>query len=299
MRTALDREARGAIEDFAPDWVLVSCGFDAHRDDPLSNLELSAGDYAELARIGSATSRRPAGSPSSSKAATTWPHSRHRSRRRWRRCGQRNRCGPADVRGPWATRARGRPVRAHARHRPRRALGTALTGAPTGGRGGSRGVRDPMHEHRARRVRHAVLADRAKHHPDELPMTPAADDEQVGVLRGVHQRWCWMPVDHLGIHRNPRVRVRTLPAAVSSVRRTSASGSNSSGTGTAQPKLVGHSHVITISRTQSVRSAWRAAHARAPRDASDPSIPTTILPVPAGERVPCRAEHIRGRVGPR
>jgi acetoin utilization deacetylase AcuC-like enzyme len=51
VRAALDREARGPIEDFAPDWVLVSCGFDAHHADPLSNLELSSGDYAELARL--------------------------------------------------------------------------------------------------------------------------------------------------------------------------------------------------------------------------------------------------------
>jgi len=33
----------------APDWVLVSCGFDAHRADPLTGLGLSAGDYAVLA----------------------------------------------------------------------------------------------------------------------------------------------------------------------------------------------------------------------------------------------------------
>ena len=39
------------MEAFAPDWVLVSCGFDAHRDDPLSDLQLSSGDFAELARI--------------------------------------------------------------------------------------------------------------------------------------------------------------------------------------------------------------------------------------------------------
>jgi acetoin utilization deacetylase AcuC-like enzyme len=51
VRAAYDREARDAIEIFEPDWVLVSCGFDAHRDDPLSNLELSSGDYAELARV--------------------------------------------------------------------------------------------------------------------------------------------------------------------------------------------------------------------------------------------------------
>jgi acetoin utilization deacetylase AcuC-like enzyme len=51
VRAALDREARATIEEFGPDWVLVSCGFDAHRDDPLSELQLSAGDFAELARI--------------------------------------------------------------------------------------------------------------------------------------------------------------------------------------------------------------------------------------------------------
>jgi acetoin utilization deacetylase AcuC-like enzyme len=33
----------------APDWVLVSCGFDAHRADPLTGLSLSAGDYGALA----------------------------------------------------------------------------------------------------------------------------------------------------------------------------------------------------------------------------------------------------------
>ena len=51
VRAALDEEARVTIEAFRPDWVLVSCGFDAHRDDPLSNLQLSSGDFAELARI--------------------------------------------------------------------------------------------------------------------------------------------------------------------------------------------------------------------------------------------------------
>jgi acetoin utilization deacetylase AcuC-like enzyme len=51
VRTALDEEARGTIEDFRPDWVLVSCGFDAHRADPLGELELSSGDFAELARV--------------------------------------------------------------------------------------------------------------------------------------------------------------------------------------------------------------------------------------------------------
>jgi len=51
VRAALDRTARQTVEAFAPDWVLVSCGFDAHRDDPLAQLALAAGDFAELARV--------------------------------------------------------------------------------------------------------------------------------------------------------------------------------------------------------------------------------------------------------
>ncbi len=39
------------MEEFAPDWVLVSCGFDAHRADPLAQLALSSGDFADLARL--------------------------------------------------------------------------------------------------------------------------------------------------------------------------------------------------------------------------------------------------------
>jgi acetoin utilization deacetylase AcuC-like enzyme len=51
VRSAIDRVARPTIEQFAPDWVLVSCGFDAHQADPLSELALSSGDFAELAQI--------------------------------------------------------------------------------------------------------------------------------------------------------------------------------------------------------------------------------------------------------
>ena len=36
-------------ERFGPTWVLVSAGFDGHRDDPLADMALSAGDYADLA----------------------------------------------------------------------------------------------------------------------------------------------------------------------------------------------------------------------------------------------------------
>ena len=51
LRAAIDEVARPTIEEFAPDWVLVSCGFDAHEDDPLSETRLSSGDFAELARV--------------------------------------------------------------------------------------------------------------------------------------------------------------------------------------------------------------------------------------------------------
>jgi acetoin utilization deacetylase AcuC-like enzyme len=59
VRLAIDRVARPTIERFAPDWVLVSCGFDAHQADPLSELALSSGDFAELARIVSEFTPRP------------------------------------------------------------------------------------------------------------------------------------------------------------------------------------------------------------------------------------------------
>ncbi len=50
LRRALDEVAAPVIQEFAPSWVLVSAGFDAHRDDPLAELALSSGDFAELAQ---------------------------------------------------------------------------------------------------------------------------------------------------------------------------------------------------------------------------------------------------------
>ena len=38
----------GRRERFAPTWLLISAGFDAHRDDPLTELGLTAGDFALL-----------------------------------------------------------------------------------------------------------------------------------------------------------------------------------------------------------------------------------------------------------
>ena len=60
-----------AVEAFAPTWVLVSAGFDAHRADPLADLALSAGDFADLAGIVAGYAPARAASSSSSRAATT------------------------------------------------------------------------------------------------------------------------------------------------------------------------------------------------------------------------------------
>jgi len=51
IRRALGEVAAPLVEWFRPGWVLVSAGFDAHRDDPLAELELTAGDFADLAGI--------------------------------------------------------------------------------------------------------------------------------------------------------------------------------------------------------------------------------------------------------
>jgi acetoin utilization deacetylase AcuC-like enzyme len=44
----LDTIVAPAIDRFEPTWVLVSAGYDAHRDDPLTGLCLSSGDYADI-----------------------------------------------------------------------------------------------------------------------------------------------------------------------------------------------------------------------------------------------------------
>jgi acetoin utilization deacetylase AcuC-like enzyme len=56
---AIEKLGRPVIEQFAPDWVLVSCGFDAHRADPLGGLELSGGDFARLVQLVGAWAPQP------------------------------------------------------------------------------------------------------------------------------------------------------------------------------------------------------------------------------------------------
>ena len=47
-RRALADLVLPALAAFAPTWLLISAGFDAHRDDPLTGLALTAGDYADI-----------------------------------------------------------------------------------------------------------------------------------------------------------------------------------------------------------------------------------------------------------
>jgi acetoin utilization deacetylase AcuC-like enzyme len=54
VRMALEEVAAPVVESFGPTWVLISAGFDAHRADPLAELALSSGDFADLATLVSA-----------------------------------------------------------------------------------------------------------------------------------------------------------------------------------------------------------------------------------------------------
>jgi acetoin utilization deacetylase AcuC-like enzyme len=45
---AFDEVVAPVVERFAPTWLLISAGFDAHRADPLTDLGLTAGDFAVL-----------------------------------------------------------------------------------------------------------------------------------------------------------------------------------------------------------------------------------------------------------
>jgi acetoin utilization deacetylase AcuC-like enzyme len=57
LQAALEEVATPVIDEFAPTWVLVSAGFDAHRADPLADFELTSGDFAAMAQL--ATSYAP------------------------------------------------------------------------------------------------------------------------------------------------------------------------------------------------------------------------------------------------
>jgi len=47
-RASLDQIVLASLERFAPTWLLYSAGFDAHRNDPLTQMGLAASDYADM-----------------------------------------------------------------------------------------------------------------------------------------------------------------------------------------------------------------------------------------------------------
>ena len=47
---AFDYEALPAVREFDPGLLIVSAGFDAHRDDPLCNLGLTSAAFGEMTR---------------------------------------------------------------------------------------------------------------------------------------------------------------------------------------------------------------------------------------------------------
>lgn len=50
-RDAFDATVMPALEDFKPDLLLISAGFDAHRDDPLGHIDLTTDYYGEMTSI--------------------------------------------------------------------------------------------------------------------------------------------------------------------------------------------------------------------------------------------------------
>jgi acetoin utilization deacetylase AcuC-like enzyme len=51
FRDAVEKRWLPALRDFRPELILVSAGFDAHSEDPLSGLEFSDSDYAWIGEI--------------------------------------------------------------------------------------------------------------------------------------------------------------------------------------------------------------------------------------------------------
>ena len=57
---AFDQIVAPAVEQFGPDLLLVSAGFDAHEDDPLAQMRISADGFRELSRCCAALAPRVA-----------------------------------------------------------------------------------------------------------------------------------------------------------------------------------------------------------------------------------------------
>ncbi len=56
---AYEEIAAPVLDSFAPTWVLVSAGFDAHRSDPLADLALTSGDFGALSHFAAQFTPQP------------------------------------------------------------------------------------------------------------------------------------------------------------------------------------------------------------------------------------------------
>jgi acetoin utilization deacetylase AcuC-like enzyme len=61
FREAMESRILPALKNFGPDVVVISAGFDAHRDDPLANLQLVESDFAWATRALAEVAQRQAG----------------------------------------------------------------------------------------------------------------------------------------------------------------------------------------------------------------------------------------------
>jgi acetoin utilization deacetylase AcuC-like enzyme len=61
FREAMESRILPSLKSFGPDVVLISAGFDAHRDDPLANLQLVESDFAWATRALAEVAQRQAG----------------------------------------------------------------------------------------------------------------------------------------------------------------------------------------------------------------------------------------------
>jgi acetoin utilization deacetylase AcuC-like enzyme len=51
MLSIFEKELASSVMSFSPDFILLSAGFDAHRDDPLASLQVTDGGFREMTRI--------------------------------------------------------------------------------------------------------------------------------------------------------------------------------------------------------------------------------------------------------
>jgi len=59
--TVFQKSLTPAADAFKPEFVIISAGFDAHRDDPLASMGLTEEGYADLTRIVAGIAKRHAG----------------------------------------------------------------------------------------------------------------------------------------------------------------------------------------------------------------------------------------------